>query len=73
MILEYLITLFAPLGERVLFYGNDRNELEALDQLENQLVTQNDLRQFLEMVFSAVMDRLQAGGAYVIGFQPGRL
>ena len=70
LICEYLITLFAPLGERVLFYGKDRNELEALRQLENQLVTQNDLRQFLEMVLSAVIDRLQAKGAYVIGLLP---
>ena len=70
LILEYLIILFAPLGERLLFYGNDRLELEALDQLENQLLTKNDLRQFLEMVLSAVLDRLQAGGAYVIGFSP---
>lgn len=70
LICEYLITLLAPLGERVLFYGKDRKELEALKQLEDQLVTQNDLRQFLEMVLSAVIDRLQARGAYVIGLSP---
>ncbi len=70
LVFEYLIILLAPIGERWLFYGNDRLELEALDQLENQLLTKNDLRQFLEMVLSAVLDRLQAGGAYVIGFGP---
>jgi hypothetical protein len=70
LVFEYLIILLAPLGERLLFYGNDRLELEALDQLENQLLTKNDLRQFLEMVLSAMLDRLQASGAYVIGFVP---
>lgn len=62
---EYLITLFAPLGERVFFYGKDKPELELLRNLENQLVTNNDLQQFLEMVLAATSDRLQAVGAYV--------
>jgi hypothetical protein len=66
LILEYLITLFAPLGERVLFYGNDRKELESLKKLEDQLVTNNDLTQFFEMVLAAIIDRLQASGAYII-------
>nr|HMN62640.1 hypothetical protein [Anaerolinea sp.] len=70
LIIEYLIILLAPVGERLLFYGNDRLELEALDQLENQLLTKNDLRQFFEMVLSAVLDRLQAEGAYLVSFNP---
>lgn len=70
LVWEYLITLLAPLGERVLFYGKDRQELASLRQLENSLVTQNDLRQFLEMVLSAMLDRLQANGAYVVGLSP---
>lgn len=66
LICEYLITILAPAGERVLFYGNDREEILALRQLENQLVTRNDLRQFLEMILSAVIDHMRAEGAYVI-------
>jgi hypothetical protein len=70
LICEYLITLLSPMGERVLFFGNDRQELDALTRLENQLVTRNDLRQFLEMVLAAVLDRMQAGGAYVVALNP---
>jgi hypothetical protein len=66
LLCEYMVTLFAPLWERLLFYGNDRKDLELLHDLEQSLVTRNDLRQFLEMVLAAVRDRLQAGGAFVV-------
>ena len=67
---EYLITLFAPLGERVLFYGKDKSELDVLRNLENQLLTRNDLMQFLEMILATASDRLQAAGAYVVALRP---
>jgi hypothetical protein len=63
---EYLITLFAPLGERYLFFGKDRQDLTALRRLEDRLLTRNDLSQFLEMILAAVCDRLQAPGAYIV-------
>jgi len=63
---EYLITLFAPLGERWLFYGKDSQDLTALRRLEDRLLTRNDLSQFLEMILAAVCDRLQAPGAYIV-------
>ncbi|HEX7395114.1 MAG TPA: histidine kinase N-terminal 7TM domain-containing protein [Anaerolineaceae bacterium] len=66
VVLEYLITLFAPLGEKFLFDGNDRAELELLRTLEDRLLTKNDLTQFLEMLLSAVCDRTQAPGAYIL-------
>ena len=66
LLLEYLITIFAPLGERLLFYGNDREDLNALKRLEDRLLTNNDLSQFLEMILAAVCDRLQAPGAYIV-------
>ncbi len=62
---EYLITLFAPMGERLFFYGKDRSELDRLQSLENQLLTQNDLKQFFEMVLATACDLLQARGGYV--------
>jgi len=67
---EYLITVFSPLGERLFFYGKDKSELDVLHSLENQLITRNDLRQFLEMLLAAASDRLQAAGAYVVAFDP---
>ncbi len=53
VIFEYLITLFAPIWERFLFYGTDRIELEKIRTLEDRLLTTNDLRQFLEFVVAA--------------------
>ena len=73
LLCEYLITLFAPLGERFLFYGKDRHEFDVLHNLEDQLLTQGDLQQFLEMVLAAAQDQLQATGAYVATFNPDGL
>ncbi len=67
LLCEHLITLFGPLVERWLFYGKEVQELEAVRRLETQLLTRNDLTQFLEMVLAAVSDRAQARGAYVVG------
>jgi hypothetical protein len=72
LICEHLITLLSPLGERLMFYGKDREEIEALDRLESQLVTQNDLRQFQEMILTAMSDLLQAQGSYVIALDGGQ-
>mgnify|MGYP005812484117 CR=1 FL=1 len=73
LLCEYLITVFAPLGERFLFYGNDRREFDILHNLEDQLLTQSDIRQFLEMALAAAQDRLQAAGAYVATFNASGL
>jgi hypothetical protein len=62
---EYLIILFLPFAERWLFYGKDKQEIDLLRGLEDQLLTRNDLQQFLEMILAASRDRLQASGAYV--------
>ncbi|MEN6523237.1 MAG: histidine kinase N-terminal 7TM domain-containing protein [Anaerolineaceae bacterium] len=70
LLLEYVITIFAPLGERILFWGNDSNDLRAIRDLENRLLTRNDLKQFLEMILSGACDRLQAEGGYIASFKP---
>ena len=66
IVFQYLITLFAPIGEKWLFYGNDQQDLEILETLENRLLTRNDLLEFLEMILSALMDRLQATGSFIV-------
>lgn len=65
ILIQYLITLFASTGERWLFYGNDQQDLEMLQTLEDRLLTRTDLLEFLEMILSAVIDRLQAQGAFL--------
>lgn len=66
VIFEHLITLFAPLGERWFFYGNDQQDIEILQTLEDRLLTRNDLLEFLEMNLSALMDRLQSQGSFIV-------
>jgi hypothetical protein len=66
VIFQHIITLLAPLGEKWLFYGNDQQDIEILQTLENRLLTRNDLMEFLELILSALMDRLQATGSFVV-------
>ncbi|NOY98486.1 MAG: hypothetical protein GXP40_04660 [Chloroflexi bacterium] len=65
LLLEHLITLVAPLWERWLFFGGDREELLLLQNIEERLLTRSDLRQFLEAVLAAVRDHLQSPSAFV--------
>jgi hypothetical protein len=63
--MEHAITFAAPLWERLLFFGRDRNELQLLQNIEERLLTQGDLQQFLEAILAAVRDHLQAPAAFV--------
>jgi hypothetical protein len=65
LICEYVVTLFSPVWERVLFYGKDQKDLVFLHNLERSLLTRNDLSQFLEVILAAARDRLQSAGAFV--------
>jgi len=65
LLLEHTITLIAPFWERFIFFGRDRADLALLQNLEERLITQNDLRQFLEAVLAAVRDHLQSPAAFV--------
>jgi hypothetical protein len=65
LLIEHAITFAAPLWERWLFYGRDRGELELLQNVEERLLTQSDLQQFLESVLAAVRDHLQSPSAFV--------
>lgn len=63
--MEHAITFAAPLWERWLFFGRDRSELQMLQNIEERLLTQGDLQQFLEAILAAVRDHLQAPAAFV--------
>lgn len=65
LLMEHLITLFSPIWEKWLFYGKDRRALDLLHRLEERLLTESDLNQFLEMILGAVCDLSQSPGAYV--------
>ena len=65
LLFEHAVTLFSPLWERFLFFGRDRAELQLLQNVEERLLTQSDLQQFLETVLAAVRDHLQSPCAFV--------
>ena len=73
LLMEHTITLVAPLWERLIFFGRDRADLVLLQNLEERLITQNDLRQFLESVLAAVRDHLQSPAAFVAALDGAEL
>ncbi len=73
LLMEHLITLFAPLWERWLFQGNDQEDLELLQKLEERLLTAGDLRQFLEAILAAVCDRIQSKPGFIATLAPSGL
>ena len=73
LLMEHTITLVAPLWERFIFFGRDRADLALLQNFEERLITQNDLRQFLESVLAAVRDHLQSPAAFVAALDGDQL
>jgi hypothetical protein len=73
LLMEHTITLVAPLWERLIFFGRDRSDLALLQNFEERLITQNDLRQFLESVLAAVRDHLQSPAAFVAALDGDQL
>lgn len=73
LIMEHLITLLAPLWERALFLGSDRAELLLLQNIDERLLTQGDLRQFLEAILAAVRDHMQSPSAFVAALDNSNL
>ena len=70
LMMQYLITILAPIWERWIFYGGDRDNLQLLQTMEERLLTTGDLRQFLESVLTAVCDQLQVDTGFIVALQP---
>jgi hypothetical protein len=66
VLFEYMITIFAPVWERLFFGYSSRAELEKVKRLENRLLTSNDFKQFLELILATICDRLQISRAQII-------
>ncbi len=73
LLLEYIITLAAPLWERWLFTGGDKSNLLLVQTLNERLLTTGDMRQFLESVLAAICDRIQAPRAFIMAMDAGDL
>ncbi|MBW8012229.1 MAG: hypothetical protein FVQ83_13500 [Chloroflexi bacterium] len=73
LLMEHIITIAAPIWERWLFHGGDRENLRLVQTLEERLVTTGDLRQFLEVVLAAVCDQFQVSTGFVAALDKGGL
>ncbi len=62
---EHLITLIAPKLEKALFFGADREDLDLIRSLQDRMLTEKDLNQFLEIVAASICDRLQVSGTFI--------
>jgi hypothetical protein len=72
VLFEFLITIFAPIWEKLFFNGSEREELEKIRTLEDRLLTKNDLEQFLELILATLCDRLQISWAILIEDREGK-
>jgi hypothetical protein len=68
LLMQYMITMFSPIWERWFLFGEDKNKLTLLQNLEERLFTTDDLKQFLEAVLAAICDRLQVQRAFTASF-----
>ncbi|GAB4521703.1 MAG: histidine kinase N-terminal 7TM domain-containing protein [Anaerolineales bacterium] len=62
--MEYSITLFSPWWERWLFGAEDYN-IRVLKNMEERLLSERDLKQFIESVLAAVCEQLRSRRAFV--------
>jgi len=73
LLMQYMITMLAPVWERWFLYDGEEHDLELVQHLEERLLTRDDLRQFLESVIAAVCDRLQVENGFVASLDIGGL
>lgn len=73
LLMEHLITILSPIWDRVMFFGGDRAELRLIQNIDERLLTQGDLHQFLEAILAAVRDHLQSPSAFVAALDEGQL
>ncbi len=73
LIMEHLITLASPLWDRALFLGGDQAEMNLLQNIGERMLTQSDLRQFLEAILAAVRDHMQSPSAFIAAFDNASL
>lgn len=73
LLLGHVLTLAAPTLERWIFFGALEDDVQFLQSLQERVLTDTDLRQFLEAVLAAVCDRLQSTTAFVTALDQGEM
>ena len=73
LLMGHLLTLFAPTLERLIFFNGEDEDVQFLQTLQERVLTDTDLRQFLEAVLAAVCDRLQTRTAFIAALEQGQM
>src|SRR5690606_18072265 len=54
-----------PYIEKSFFWGDDRDDLETIQSLQDRMLTNRDLIQFLETTAALISDRLPVSGGFI--------
>jgi len=73
LLCQFFITLLSPYWEKWMFFEKEGAMFDMLHRLEDRLMTQSDLWQFMELILAAVCDRLQVPGACLAMFDEGKI
>lgn len=73
LITAHALTLVLPTLERWILFGGEGEDVEFVQNLQERVLTNADLRQFLEALLAAVCDRLQTKTAFVAALEAGKL
>jgi hypothetical protein len=65
LLIQYAINIFSPYIEKSFFWGDDRKDLEAIQSLQDRMLTNRDLHQFLETTAALISDRLPVSGGFI--------
>jgi len=71
LLMQYFITMFSPLWEHWFLVEESKESLTLLQNLEERLLTLEDLKQFLESALAAICDQLQTKRAFAAALTPG--
>lgn len=69
LLFEHVITIVYPTIERWVFYAPDQLNVDILHNLEERLISGNDLRQLLDAVLASVCDKFQVSTAFVASIE----
>lgn len=73
MFWQWMVSLAWPYLERYLVYPDEQSQVRVLQNVNQRLLTENDLRQLLEAILAAVCDLLQVPVSFVADYDGERL
>jgi hypothetical protein len=73
LFVSHITTLATPSLEKLLIFGGMEDDVQFLQALPERILTDADLRQFLEAVLASVCDRFQSNSAFIVALDRGQV